>query len=103
MGFASRVNKKQRKGRFLPQVKYAELEPITIFKITRAQRVKTEYGPAIVIDLDNEFSLFVPKRTFKTFEGEDGEADFQELKQLIQQNKVGYQKTADGIGDFVDL
>ena len=103
MGFASRLNKKQRRSKFLPLVNYRDLEPITIFKITRADRVTTEYGPTIVIDLDNEYSMFVPKRTFKTFEGEDGEADFQELKKLIVQSKIGYQKTAEGVGEFIDL
>lgn len=103
MGFASRVNKKQRKSQFLPQIKYGELEPTKVYNITRARRVNTEYGPAIVIDLDGEYCLFLPKRTLKTFDGEDGEEDFQELLELIKKAKIGYQRTPNTLDDFVDL
>lgn len=103
VGFASRVNKKTRKSPFLPQVKYGDLTPLQVFTITKAKRVTSEFGPAIVIDLNNEFCLFLPNRTFKKFEGEDGEEDFQEFLRVIKANKVGYQKTANGLDEFVDI
>lgn len=103
VGFASRVNKKTRKNNFLPQIKYGDLPPLTVYKITKARRVTSEYGPAIVIDLDNESCMFLPKSTFRKFEGEDGEEDFQELLQVIRVNKIGYRKTADGLDELVDL
>lgn len=103
VGFASRVNKKSRKSSFLPQVKFGDLSPLTIFIITRAKRLNTEFGEAIVIDLNNENCLFLPKRIVRKFDGEDGEEDFQELLTLIQQNKIGFRKTAEGLDEFVDL
>ena len=58
--------------------------PTQLCKITRAQRLTTEFGPTIVIDLDNEYSLFLPKRTVKSFDGPEGQADLQLLLQQLE-------------------
>ena len=103
MGFAARVNKKSRKNAYLPVLKYAELVPTVLHTISRVQRVTNEYGPTIVIDLNNEYSLFLPRRTVKSFDGEEGQEDFQALQEAVKANTVGFRKSADGISEFVDL
>lgn len=103
VGFASRVNSKSRQNSYLPQLKYADLMPTQLCKITRAQRLTTEFGPTIVIDLDNEYSLFLPKRTVKSFDGPEGQADFAALITAIREGSIGFRKSADGIAEFVDL
>ena len=103
MSFATRVNKKSRKNAYLPVVKYADLLPEIVYPLTRVQRVNNEYGPTIVIDLNGQNTLFLPRRTVKIFDGEEGETDFQELQQLIAKRKIGFKKSADGVSEFVDL
>lgn len=103
VSFTTRINKKARQGTYLPQLKYGELEPIHIHAITRAERVTTEFGATIVIDLDSQWSLFLPKRTVKCFDGPEGEQDFKELQKAVKKASIGFRKTPDGISEFVEL
>ena len=103
VGFASRVNSKSRKGGYLPTLRYADLTPTVLYVVTRAQRLNTDFGPTIVIDLSNEYSLFLPGRTVRSFDGPEGEEDFQALLKAINEGSVGFRKSADGIAEFVDL
>lgn len=103
MGFAARINNKSRQGTFLPVLKYADLAPTQLYDITRAKRLTTEFGPTIVIDLNNEYSLFLPKRTVRCFDGDEGEQDFQSLLKEIQARRIGFRKSAEANPEFVDL
>lgn len=98
----ARLNKKIKKSAYLPVVKYADLEP-KIFTVTRIQRLTNNFGPTIVIDLDGEYSLFLPKRTVESLSGVEGEEDFEFILAGIKQEAVGFQKTATGEHQFVGL
>lgn len=99
----ARLNRRIKKTAYLPVVKYADLEPTKIFTVTRIQRLTNNFGPTIVIDLDGEYSLFLPKRTVESLTGVEGEEDFQLILDGIKDEVVGFQKTATGDHQFVDL
>lgn len=99
----ARLNKKIKKSAYLPTVKYADLTPTQIFTITRIQRLTSNFGPAIVVDLNGEHSMFLPKRTVETFDGPEGAEDFSYTQAAVAKGKLGFVKNAIGDHEFVDL
>ncbi|KAJ8677435.1 hypothetical protein QAD02_013222 [Eretmocerus hayati] len=45
---------------FLPTKKIIELEKTKRYKITKIRKVKTSWGPKVILELENEFEVFVP-------------------------------------------
>lgn len=99
----ARLNKKLKKSAYLPVVKYADLPHTEVYTITRIQRLTTNFGATIVIDLNGENSLFLPKRTVDSLSGTEGGEDFKLIAEAIKTETIGFQKNETGDHQFVDL
>ena len=99
----ARLNRKIKKSAYLPVVKYADLTQTQVFTVTRIQRVTNNYGPTIVIDLDGKQSMFLPKRTVESFNGDEGAEDYKYIEAAIKEERLGFRKNATGEHEFVEL
>ena len=57
----SAINKVGRGG-YLPTKKISELLNGKEFKVTRVKNVSTKYGEKVVVHLEDQFQMFLPKR-----------------------------------------
>ena len=89
--------------RYLPVVKLDDLEGDHVYVITRIQWLTNEYGPTIVIDLDDKYTLYLPKRVVGLFSDEEGRLYFEAIKNLIPDKSIGYMFTVDRQHQFVPI
>lgn len=99
----ARLNRKIKQNAFLPTIKYADLPVTQVYTITRIKRITNDYGPTIVIDLNNEFTLYLPKRTVDLFNGPEGEEDFNSIEEAVSESGVGFKKASSGNHEFISL
>lgn len=71
---------------FLPTKKLTELEKDENFRVTAVRQVTTKFGPRIIVDVDNIFSVFLPARMAKLLT-DDGDA-FSKLTCASEQNRL---------------
>ena len=72
--------------RYVPVKKLIDLEQGVDFQITQQRKVKTQYGVAIVLTIDNKFQVFLPKKYHVFFyENED---EYEKFKTEIIQNTM---------------
>lgn len=67
----SRINKVGTLTEFLPVKKLCELKTDRDYKITNIKNVNTKWGSRITIDVENEFTCFLPSRFVKAFEEDE--------------------------------
>ena len=102
MDFSKLNNKLTAK--YLPVIKLADLEQDVVFAITRIQRLTNEYGPTIVIDLDNATTLYLPKRVVNLLSAdEEGQEFFRAIESSVAAKSIGYVFTSDRQHKFVPL
>lgn len=99
----TRLNRKIKKNAFLPVLKYADFPVNEVYTITRIKRVTNDFGPTIVLDLNNEFTLYLPKRTVELFNGPEGAEDFATIEEAVPEAAVGFKKISAGNHEFIDL
>ena len=58
----ARPNKRIQHNAYLPTQKYTDLNINEIYTITTVQRFTKAFGPAIVLDLNNTTSVFLPRK-----------------------------------------
>lgn len=78
----SQINKVGKLVEFLPTKKLHDLKTNEDYKITNMRSVVTKYGSRITIDVQNEFTCFLPPRFAKAFEQDP--AMFQQMVTLAQ-------------------
>lgn len=59
------LNKVSRLDDFLPVIKPKDLTIGELYNITEIKVVKTKYGSSVILELNEEFSLFLPRRITK--------------------------------------
>lgn len=72
---------------FLPTKKLSDLKKDENFRVTAVRQVTTKFGPRIVIDVDNDFSAFLPTRISKLLTT-DGDDALSELVRASEENKL---------------
>lgn len=82
----SKINKVARLEDFLPTKKIAELENGKTYKITFIKNVQTKFGPQVTVELDGEFSIFLPSRIGKMLHQD--QEQFQELTKVSAENHL---------------
>ena len=87
--------------RFLPTVKIETLTQNLVYVVTRIARVTTRFGQAVVLDLNFEFTIFLPTNTGKLFIAPHGDALFSTLENLFNINKLGM-KYLGGINKLIE-
>lgn len=88
---------------YLPVIKYAEVVTGEIYNISRIEKITNSFGPTIVIDLRNEHTLYLPKKTVDFLNSTEGNHHFRMLQDCVDSGKVGFRKAADGRHEFVNL
>lgn len=63
---------------FLPTKTLADVEKNVDLRITSLKRVSTKFGPSIVVEVDNTFSTFLPRRIVKVL-SEEGSDSFDKM------------------------
>lgn len=81
----SRINKVGHLSEFLPVIRLAELTVEKEYNVTNVRRVQTKWGVRIIIELENEFSCFLPVRFAKLFDEDD--ALLQQMISVVQEKK----------------
>lgn len=66
MDFAQ-INKVAKMGDFLPTKKLSELTQQSDYQITDMRAVETKFGKRIIVDVRDEFAVFLPARLAKVF------------------------------------
>lgn len=67
----SRINKVGALTEFLPLKKLCDLKTDIDYKITNIRNVNTKWGSRITIDVENEFTCFLPYRFVKAFDEDE--------------------------------
>lgn len=81
----TKINKVSCLGEFLPTKKLSDLEEGKEYKITVIKSVKTKFGHGIVVTIEDEFTMFLPKRVVQELEDKD---TFQKMKQASAENHL---------------
>lgn len=98
------LNSKIRSVRYLPTVKLEDLESGKIYTITRLEEFDNSWkGKSMVIDLDSEFSLYLPKKVRDLLRGPEGAPLFEAIKTGVAARKVGWCFNENSDHQFVNL
>lgn len=81
----SQINKIGKLSEFLPAKKLSELSLKTDYKISDVRAVKTRFGPRIIVEVDREFTCFLPSRFTKVLENE---TLFQQMVTAARENNL---------------
>lgn len=71
----------------LPLKKMNELTENQVYLITDVSEVTTKYGPNILLCLENEFVVFLPKRICKIFE-DDSPVKLSEFRKEVENKSL---------------
>lgn len=82
----SRINKVGKVAAFLPTKKLSELTLEKDYTVTDIKTVHTVWGSRVVIEVESEFSCFLPARFVKVFE--EDEQFFEQMKAAAHENKL---------------
>lgn len=82
----SRINKVGLLTEFLPVKRLAELTPEKEYIVTDIKRVQTKWGSRITVDVEGEFTCFLPTRFVKLFEEDD--ALFHQMTAVAHANNL---------------
>ena len=85
---------------FLPTIKLKELKVNEIYIVTDVKRVQTKFGARIVVELENKFSVFLPKRMVKVFYEDKDLLDH--LKNCCDKNQLKL-KYLGGVYDYIQF
>lgn len=80
------INRVGRPEEFLPVKKLMELEIEKEYTITKMKTSQTKWGPRITVDLENEFTCFLPSRFVQAFAEND--TLFQQMVTAVSENKL---------------
>lgn len=98
----SKLNAKLNRNKYLPVIKIADLQQDKVHIITRIQRLTNEYGPTIVIDLDDKHALYLPKKVVSLLsDNPEGLGYYKGIENSIDSCTVGYVYTGDRQHKFV--
>ena len=90
--------------KYLPVIKISDLEREKVYIITRIQRLTNEYGPTIVVDLENQHTLYLPKRVVSLLSDDDeGQGFYRMIENSITTGTVGYTFTGDRQHKFIPV
>lgn len=64
------INKVSKVTEFLPWKKLSELTPEAHYPITDLRTTQTKFGRGYAMDIDTEFSVFLPTRLVKLFDAD---------------------------------
>lgn len=67
----SALNEAGKVEEFLPTRKLRDLELEKNHQVTNLKIVRTKYGERVLIEIANEFVVFLPERIFSVFERDD--------------------------------
>lgn len=56
------------RGPFLPKKRFSDLNVNETYAITKIRQVNTKYGVKTVVEIDEEFQLFLPNRVCKALD-----------------------------------
>lgn len=82
----SAINKVGRPEEFLPLKKLSELEMKKEYTVTGMRTSQTKWGTRITVDLDGEFTCFLPSRFVQAFE--EQQALFQQMTVAAGEKKL---------------
>lgn len=82
----TRINKVGKVSVFLPTKKLSELTLEKDYMVTDIKSVHTSWGTRFVIEVESEFSCFLPARFVKVFE--EDEQFFRQMKTVARENKL---------------
>ena len=89
--------------KYLPLIRISDLDLDRVYTITRIQRLTNEYGPTIVIDLENQHTRYLPKRVVSLLSDKEGQEVHQQIENSITNHTIGYIFTKDRQHQFVPV
>ena len=74
---------------FIPTKKLKDLSIDQAYTISKFREAQTQFGKRIVVELNNEFAVFLPVRMVKLFE--EDEKLYDEMKKAAEDGHLGMQ------------
>lgn len=95
------INQGQMQPDFLPTRKLADLEKDSNLLITSMRQVTTKFGPRIAVDVEDQYSTFLPQRIVKSL-SEDGEETYMNMLDAIQHYRL-FMRYLGGVNNNVEF
>lgn len=85
----------------LPTKKMVDLDINQKYKVTEMKKVTTQFGPCIVLNLNDEFQLFLPDRVLTFFN--DNDTMFTEMLEKIVNSTLSFVYLGDKKFEFMNM